>query len=118
MVMSKDKHRVVCDRVGADFLASPDGLVVGLADNARTGLTPLNGLRTEPAGNATGWFIWGGTSFSQADDFFKPVHVAHLMELCPDVLPYFGLPPGWRFLVEGAYEDIWFDRSLLDEPQD
>lgn len=35
------------------------------------------------------------------------------MEWRPQALRYLGLPPGWRFLVAAAYEDIWFDPALL-----
>jgi hypothetical protein len=24
-----------------------------------------------------------------------------------------GLPPSYRFIVEGSYQDIWFDEKLL-----
>ncbi len=30
-----------------------------------------------------------------------------------DVLPYLGLPPGWRFLVAPGYVDVWEDPALL-----
>lgn len=45
--------------------------------------------------------------------FFQPLHRAHISELCPQVVPYLGLPPGWRFLIADGYEDVWFDPSLL-----
>ena len=25
---------------------------------------------------------------------------------------YLGLAPGWRFLIAGDYEDVWFDERL------
>lgn len=27
-----------------------------------------------------------------------------------------GLGPGWRFVVDPTYEDVWFDPILLDDP--
>jgi hypothetical protein len=63
--------------------------------------------------DTTGWYIWAGEELGQADDFFEPVHVAHLVELCPAVLPYLGLSPGWRFLIASGHEDVWKDPSLL-----
>lgn len=75
---------------------------------------PINGLRHRALGDTTGWYIWGGETLSAADDFFQPVHVGHLAELLPQVLPYLGLPAGWRFLVAPGVEDIWFDAALLD----
>ena len=46
-------------------------------------------------------------------DFFKPLHVAHLDDWCLQIIKYLGLPPGWRFLIAGDYEDVWFDKSFL-----
>ena len=46
---------------------------------------------------------------------FKGFHAAeHLVEWCPQILKFLGLPPGWRFLIAGDYEDAGFDKSLLD----
>ncbi len=72
---------------------------------------PLNGLRIQPHGNASGWYLWGG-EWSDAADFFQPLCVEHLSGCCPRAVPFLGLPPGWRFLTDGQYTDVWFDSSL------
>ena len=41
------------------------------------------------------------------------VHVSHLVDRRASIMRYLGLPPGWRFLVADAYEDVWFDATLL-----
>lgn len=86
---------------------------VGVARNVRGSLWPLNGLRHPAAGDASGWYIWAGEELSGRDDFFVPLHVSHLQDWRPEVLPYLDLPPGWRFLIAPGYEDVWFDESLL-----
>ena len=66
---------------------------------------------TKPAAN-----IWlCASQIPQYDaEFFKPLHVGHLIEDRPIVLKYLGLPAGWRFQIDDkGYEDIWFDESLL-----
>jgi hypothetical protein len=88
---------------------------VGIAENVRTGLLPIHGLRHPPEAGATGWYIWAGDRLSADPDFFRPVHLEHLNEWCPLVLKYLGLPPGWRFLVTASYEDVWYDPSLLSQ---
>lgn len=77
---------------------------------------PINGLRHPiDAGHSAGWFIWAGEQFLEDADFFKPMHVRHLIESYPDALDYLGLPPGWRFLIDDkGYEDVWCDEQLLD----
>ena len=50
-----------------------------------------------------------GQLLDPAPDFFQPLHVEHLFERYPRVLPYLALPalpPGWRFLFADGYEDV------------
>ncbi len=86
---------------------------IGIADNIESGIMPLNGLRHPPRGDASGWYIWAGKELSKDPNFFKPLHISHLEKYCPHILKYLGLPPGWRFLTDGSYEDVWEDSSLL-----
>lgn len=104
----------VCARHGAPWVPAPSDLKVGIARNVRSGLKPLNGMRHLPAGDTTGWYIWSGEELSSDPDFFVPLHVDHLSSWCPDALKFLGLPPGWRFLTDGAYVDVWEDPSLLN----
>lgn len=105
----------LCERYGAMPEALAAGSVVGWAANAVTGAVPLNGLRHPPRNGACGWYLWGGTEWSDADDFFAPLCVEHLAERCPEVEPFLALPPGWRFLIAPGYVDVWFDAELLNE---
>jgi hypothetical protein len=62
----------------------------------------------------TGWFIWAGEQMSDDPDFFQALHLAHLHEWRPEIVKFLGLPPGWRFLKAGEFEDVWFDQDLLE----
>lgn len=106
-------QQLTCRRFGADYYASPPHLKVGIAENVRTGLLPVNGLRHRPTSDTTGWFIWAGEDLADSQDFFVPLHVEHLDDWCPQVIQYLGLAPGWRFLIASEYEDVWYDESLL-----
>lgn len=107
-------QKEVCEKYGVAHYPSLPNLKVGVALNVREGLTPINGLRHPPEGDTTGWYIWAGEELSLDPDFFKPLHVEHLSDWCPQVQKYLGLPPGWRFLIAGDFEDVWYDESLLD----
>src|SRR4051794_31951260 len=109
----EETQRAVCRRYGAAFLPSPSDLKVGIAQNVRNGIWPINGLRHKPQGDTTGWYIWAGTEFSESADFFVPLHISHLAEWNRLLLQYLGLAPGWRFLFDERYEDVWFDSCLL-----
>ena len=104
----------VCHRFRVDHFPAASTETLGIALNVRNGLVPLNGLRHPPDRGTCGWFVWAGETFSEAEDFFEPLHVAHVPEWAPAILPYLGLPPGWRFLIAPGYEDVWFDDALLD----
>ena len=107
-------QKEVCKVHGAVFLASPHSFKVGISENVRDQLEPINGLRHPPEGDTTGWYIWAGEELSDAADFFRPLHVEHLDHWCPRIQKFLGLAPGWRFLVTGEFEDVWFDDSLLE----
>ncbi len=84
--------------------------IIGLAIKT-IGQSPINGLRHKASNGACGWYIWCG-EYSIADDFFKPVHLIHLEDYIPEILPYLSLPTGYRFLKANEYEDIWFDPEI------
>lgn len=109
----EELQRDICRKYGVDFCPSSPSSKVGVSLNVRDQLIPINGLRHPPEGDTTGWYIWSGEELSEADDFFAPLHVAHLDVWCPQIMKFLALPPGWRFLVAGDYEDVWFDESIL-----
>jgi hypothetical protein len=110
----EELQKEVCRKYGADYLPSPCDLKVGIATNVREGIVPINGFRHPPQGDTTGWYIYAGEVLPDDPDFFKPLHVEHLDDWCPQVKKYLGLSPGWRFLIAGDYTDVWFDESLLE----
>jgi hypothetical protein len=77
-------------------------------------MIPINGLRHPVVGETSGWYIWCGRIFSDAPDFFAPLHTFHLYEDYPEIAHLLGLPPGYRFLLAGDSLDVWFDASLLN----
>ena len=111
--MSLDQQKELCKKYGVDFIESPDNLKVGISLNVKSGEYPIHGLRHPPEGDTTGWYIWSG-EYSDDPNFFKPLHVLHIVDWAPLVEKYLGLPPGWRFMVAPGYEDVWEDLTLLD----
>lgn len=104
----------VCKRFGvlSEFPLASDKVGIALGT---LNLLPLNALRHKPEGGTCGWYVWGGGSMSTDEDFFSPLHFVHLPELVPQLIPYLGLPPGWRVLLAPGYEDVWADESLLQD---
>lgn len=105
-------QRAVCHRYKQNFLPCVPDSKLGVALET-IGSTPIHGLRHPPTSDTNGWYIWAG-DYSDAPDFFRPLHASHLHEHLPEVIKYLGLPAGARFLLAGEYADVWFDASLLN----
>ena len=109
----EDRQRRVCRSYETGFLPPTPGSLLGLARDVATVLQPLNGLRHPIEAGTCGWYVWRGEELSQAEDYFQPVHVEHLITECPEALDFLALPPGWRFLIAPGQVDVWYDASLL-----
>jgi hypothetical protein len=117
-------QREICLKFGASCLQSDGRLKMGISRMFDPEQFPVNGLRyprvvsrdtTYPLeGDATGWYIWSGEELPIDDDAFVPLCAFHLNDKCPEIVKYFGLGPGWRFLLAPGYEDVWYDENLLD----
>lgn len=97
----------ICDRYGMQGMAPEEMVAVAL----RTlGAMPIHGTRIAlPRDGTIGWFIHCG-EHSDADDFYQPIHTAHLATLLPRVVDYLRLPPGTKFIIDDqGYEDVWME---------
>ena len=115
MTMS-DKQRAICQRFGADYLPVEIVHKVGIALDTLDKL-PLYATRIPPENGTCGWYIYGG-DYSSDLDFYQSLHTAHLEEVCPSILPYLALPPGWCVILAPDYEDVWFDEKFSKGPHE
>jgi hypothetical protein len=53
-------------------------------------------------------------TFIHRSGLLRPATRVSSYESCPEIVKYFGLGPGWRFLVAPGHEDVWFDPILLE----
>lgn len=106
-------QRELCTKYNVEYVPLDLRLMVGISDNFFSGKFPLNGLRHLREGETCGWYLWAGEELSDEADFFKPMHLIHLVEQEVSIVRYLGLPAGWRFLVAENYEDVWFDKTLI-----
>lgn len=100
----------VCARFGVALDVPAAGDKVGIALGSLRS-RPLHALRHSPGNGTCGWYVWAG-DISEAPDFFSPLHVSHLHEHVPELLPYLGLPPGWRVLLAPGHEDVWYEEAV------
>lgn len=108
----EELQRAICAQYATEYVAPLNNSKSGFALST-IGLSPVNGLRHPISGETSGWYIWCGETFSDAPDFFTPLHTRHLYEDHSKIAHLLGLPPGYRFLLAGEFLDVWYDTSLL-----
>ena len=71
-------------------------------------LRPLNARRVSPERGICGWYIWGGVAarHSRAAGFFETMPVTHLLERCPQIMPFLALAPGWQVTIAAGGPEI------------
>lgn len=107
-----DSQKRICKKYNSDFTRMDEKLFIGVA--TALGLEPINGLHHPKHGKMNGWYVWSG-EWSDADDFFEPLCLEHLIELKPEIIKYLGLDIGFRFLTDKkGYEDVWFDQNITE----
>jgi hypothetical protein len=114
MISLLNMQREICLKFGASCLLFDDQLKMGISKTFGPSKFPIDGLRHPPQGDTTGWYVWSGEEFSMDVGVFVPLQAFHLNDRCPEIVKYFGLGPGWRFLVAPGQGEVWFDPSLLN----
>lgn len=106
----------VCRKYDSPVVATPSHFKVGIANGVGEVPGVINGLRHPVTSDSAGWYFWPGEELSYDEDFFRPYHAFHLLELVPSVVKFLSLAPGWRLLIDerNGYEDVWFDPRLLE----
>jgi len=105
----KNKQREICERYGSPVIYPNEHLKIGVALQTK-GKLPVRGDRLQPENGTDGWYIWAGDDFSEDPDFYQPVHIVHLHEIWPELIPYLALAPGYHFVIDDkGYEDIWYE---------
>ena len=112
--MNQDSQKVICHKYNSPLVSVSPDLKIGLAlDSLKN--TPIYGVRLKPENGTEGWYIWGG-EYSDDPAFFQPVHISHIKDIIPLVIPYLALAPGYKFIIDQeGYEDVWLDETLLND---
>ena len=106
-----NRQKEMCEKYKSKWNPINKKLMIGIGSDLNT--DPIHGLRHPKEKGTTGWYIWTG-EYSESNDFFKPICAEHLLQIRPDLIKYFGLDVGYRFLIDKKeYEDVWFDQKLI-----
>src|SRR5258708_38262483 len=85
-------QKAFCSTQNINCVASPANSKLGVAISTK-GRVPINGLRHPIVGDTSGWYIWFGEEFSEAPDFFVPLHAYHVDEEHPELISLLALRP-------------------------
>ncbi|NRB25796.1 hypothetical protein [Shewanella sp.] len=75
---------------------------------------PVEGVRYPAPEHMSGW--WLTTDLYNGDtDSLKTVHFSHIIENRPEIAIYMALPSGYRFVLGGEDEHVWFDEDAAKD---
>ena len=104
-------QKTTCSNYGASFDPPVPNSRMGVALQSLAD-KPTYGIRVNPENGTNGWYIWAGER-SDAKDFFQPLCLEHIYDYCALAAPFLALPPGWAFINDGSYADVWFEPEHL-----
>lgn len=105
-----EAQRKLCEKYGVMFspCAPEDRAGVAVATLQQE---PIYGVRKKNPDGSSSWYVWGGPH-SPSSDFYQPLCASHLLELLPFAVPYLGLPPDYKFIIDhSGYEDVWKEEA-------
>ena len=106
-----NRQKQICEKYKSKWNPINKKLKIGVG-GSDLNADPIHGLRHPKDKGTTGWYIWTG-EYSESADFFIPICAEHLLQTRPQLIKYFGLDIGYRFLIDkNGYEDIWYDEKL------
>ncbi|WP_407477514.1 immunity protein Imm33 domain-containing protein [Acinetobacter baumannii] len=103
-----------CDHYEEKFFPVELDQLVVVSNGVLEGEIPIEGVRYRSPKHMSGWWL---TSDKYDGDIetLKNIHFTHILEKRPDLAIYMALPYGYRFILGGEEEHIWFDENALDE---
>ncbi|MCF8255580.1 MAG: hypothetical protein K9H61_13495 [Bacteroidia bacterium] len=105
-----EKQKEICSKFNSKWNPINKKLNVWVSLNLNQ--NPLNGIRLKTEDGTSGWYIWAG-DYSKNKDFFQAILAEHLLQIRPEIINYFGLDTGFRFLLgKDNYEEVWLDETL------
>ena len=70
-----EKQQEICKKYSQDFFATSEELRIGISDNVKSGIMPINGLRHPRTRTLNGWYIWSGEDFNPEEFVFFLNHL-------------------------------------------
>lgn len=103
-----------CEHYKANFLGATDNQLVVVSSGVLSPSKEVEGVRYPSPSHMSGW--WLTTDEYDGDvNSLQTLHFQHIREKRPDLAIYMGLPFGYRFLLGGVDEHVWYDEVAANE---
>ena len=109
------KQKEICIKYGAIPCACSNADSMLIAKES-IGLLPINGMRRQAHRGESGWTVWCGADIpADEETFFSELPAFNIQRSLAEAYQFLALPPGYRFLIAGAFAKAWFDPGLLND---
>ena len=99
-------------KVKPDFISETQMIVI--SKGIYEGVVPVEVVRYASPKHMSGW--WLTTDDYNGDtNSLVTVHYKHILDKRPELAIYMALPVGYRFLLGGESEHVWFDEDVASE---
>lgn len=106
-------QKACCEHYNAEFTPPEQNQLVAISEGVLEGSHEIEGVRYPSPDHMSGW--WLTTDLYNGDvNSLKTVHFSHVAEARPEIAQYMALPFGYRFVLGGQNEHVWFDREAAE----
>ena len=106
-----DIQKKCCENYGSPHLPCESNQLVVVCNGVLKGKTQIEGVRYPSPIHMTGWWLTTDDYDGNVDSL-KNIHYKHIVKQLPQIAIYLGLPYGYRFLLGGDKEHVWFDENI------
>ncbi|UTW45427.1 hypothetical protein KFE80_00380 [bacterium SCSIO 12696] len=109
----KQNQKACCNHYKADFIPPNPDQMVAISEGVLSGTLEIEGVRYPSPEHMSGW--WLTTDLYNGDvESLETVHFSHVADARPEIAQYLALPFGYRFVLGGESEHVWFDNEVAE----
>ncbi|WP_215397034.1 immunity protein Imm33 domain-containing protein [Rheinheimera oceanensis] len=110
----ESNQRECCEHFGAQYKPVDENQLVAISKGIYEGVTPVEGVRYPSPPHMSGWWLTTDEYDGNIGSLVT-VHFKHIIEKRPELALYMALPFGYRFILGGETDHVWFDQVVANE---
>jgi hypothetical protein len=103
-----------CEHYGARYQPVKYEQLVTISQGVYEGNKPVEGVRYPSPSHMSGWWLTTDEYDGNINSLVT-VHFQHIVDKRPELALYMALPFGYRFILGGEDEHVWFEQQIADE---